>query len=78
MKAGELAKRLKRAGRWLLLVPACWIVLVFCPQAFWMLRSGNGILWVRGPGFAETFVLAAPGMLFWIAGWVVEGFAKDR
>jgi len=30
-----------------------------------------------GPAFLTLIVLLIPGAALWLAGWIVEGFAKD-
>ncbi|MGA2886968.1 MAG: hypothetical protein ABSE51_02885 [Terracidiphilus sp.] len=83
MNVQEGARRMRHAGVWLALIPASWIVLVFVLiQMGPMFHPGTG---VAEGGFAfmgfltigEILLAAVPGVLLWIAAWIVEGFAKD-
>jgi hypothetical protein len=75
MNIREGAKRMRRAGMWLTIVPltllallilACESMTLFLPGA----RSYLGLL-------ALVVPLALPGAAVWIAGWIAEGFAKE-
>ena len=73
MNVQEGARRMRYAGVWLALIPACWCVLVLCIQmAFLGFRMG-GIM--GGLGIVEIIVAATPGILLCIAAWIVEGFS---
>lgn len=76
MNVHEGARRMRRAGVALALIPICWCALIMCLQLIAMRHNGLGAV-AGGLGLAEIFVLAMPGILLWIAGWIVEGFVKD-
>jgi len=76
MNVQEGARRMRRAGVWLALIPACWCALVLCIQIAFMFRAGIGAI-AGGLGISEILIAATPGVLLWIAGWIVEGFAKE-
>jgi len=74
MNVQEGARRMKRAGLWLALIPVVLQVLRICIQMALIARAGIGAV-VGGIGI---LVWAIPGTLLWIAGWIVEGFAKKE
>lgn len=76
MNAQEGARRMRYAGMWLALIPACWCALVLFIQIAFMFRAGIGAI-AGGLGISEIVIAATPGVLLWIAAWIVEGFAKD-
>jgi hypothetical protein len=39
--------------------------------------NGRGVAFARGLLIEEIILAAVPGALLWIAGWIVEGFAKE-
>jgi hypothetical protein len=87
MNVLEGARRMRYAGVWLALIAACWRALVFCIQtatASLLLAGTGGISGglkigaiVGGLGIGDIILWATPGVLLWVAGWIVEGFAKD-
>jgi len=82
MNVQEGARRMRYAGVWLAVVPACWSALFLCIRMGSMFRPGTdgiagGLAIAGGFGIREIVIAAAPGLLLWIAGWIVEGFAKD-
>jgi len=80
MNVSEGALRMRCAGRWMLLIPVSVFVLFLCiSEVFAYLRIGN---YLNGFGmihllFSLLFLVAVPGAALWLAGWIVEGFAKD-
>jgi len=72
---------MRYAGVWLALIGAGWSALVLCTQMMFLLPPGStpiasGAAFVGGLGVGEIIIAAASGVLLWIAGWIVEGFAK--
>ena len=77
MNAHEGAKRMKQAGALLALIPVCFFVLILGFQIVSIARKGAAGLGGVGFGVADILVLLTPGALLWLAGWIVEGFAKE-
>jgi hypothetical protein len=78
---------MRYAGVWLALIPAGWCALALCIQTASLFHPGNGAIVgdlgigaivAGGFGIGEIIIAALPGVLLWLAGWIVEGFAKDR
>jgi hypothetical protein len=76
MNVEEGATRMKRAGLWLAAAPAALGGLLICLQLVLIAGPGLGAI-AGGIGILEVLLLAIPGVLLWIAGWIVEGFAKN-
>ncbi len=82
MNVQEGARRMQYAGAWLAVIPACLSALVvifqmtslFSPDAT---RIAGRLAIVGGFRLGEILVAGLPGIALWIAGWIVEGFAKD-
>jgi len=79
MNVEEGARRMKRAGEWLVFVPTTIAVVIWAVAAAGtLLHQRFGILF---PGAMVLGVLAIylaiAGGALWLAGWIVEGFAKD-
>ncbi|MGH9598821.1 MAG: hypothetical protein ACRD27_03085 [Terracidiphilus sp.] len=75
MNIHEGARRMRRAGRWMMIVPLAVFVLLICVGAASILfRRALLNPLVLIPLFV---LLEVPGALLWIAGWILEGFAKD-
>ena len=80
MNVPEGARRMKRAGQW----------MIFIPLAAGLVSWGIGLIGfalhrefstLGSGGFVFLFLfayLAIPGGALWIAGWIVEGFAKKE
>jgi hypothetical protein len=79
MNIHEGAGRMKRAGQWLFVAPStflilCWVIGVAAGQ----LNRGIGFLFGPVMIFAVlALYLAIAGGVLWLAGWIVEGFAKE-
>jgi hypothetical protein len=79
MNIQEGTGRMIRAGQWLFVVPStvvilCWVIGLTAGQ----LHRGFGILIGPVMIFAVlSLYLAIAGGVLWLAGWIVEGFAKD-
>ena len=73
MNIPEGAYRMRIAGRWLTSVPLLAFVLInlwdILPA---LLHKPN--LQVEF-GLFETILLALPGGILWLSGWILEGFA---
>jgi hypothetical protein len=82
MNIQEGARRMRRAGAWLAIISACGGALVFGTQLSALFGPGEitagGIAIVGGLIFGEILMAAAPGVLLWIAAWIVEGFVKEK
>jgi hypothetical protein len=82
MNIQEGARRMRRVGVWLALIPASLLALALCFQIASLFRTGvgtivSGVAFVGGLGIGEIILAATPGALLWVAAWIVEGFAKD-
>ena len=77
MNALEGARRMQVAGRWIVWI-ALGLTVLFSGllMLFSYLHAGS----FGGFGFLEPAFLfvymACPGGVLWLAGWIVEGFAK--
>ena len=65
-----------RAGQWMILIPLTVLLLL-------MLIFGILDLLHRGSGGSLSLITVflpfmIPGALLWLAGWIVEGFAKEE
>jgi hypothetical protein len=80
MSVQEGARRMKRAGHWIVFVPLTFAVVMWgIGLAIALLRRDTISLMHGGIFFLIVFVyLAIPGVVLWIAGWIVEGFAKKE
>lgn len=75
MNIREGAGRLRRAGRWMILIPLSVGVLVLCCEAVFAHR--HPMAFDFGPVLVDMIVLSIPGALLSLAGWILEGFAKE-
>jgi hypothetical protein len=79
MNIQEGARRMKRAGRWLIMVTLTSVLvllgigLVVSAFPHGSRSLGDGVIIIV---FAFTY-LAIPGGVLWLAGWITEGFAKN-
>ncbi len=76
MNVHEGARRMKRAGKWLVMMPVAAILIL-------SIIVEIGALFAPGKGdpailFPLCLPLLVPGILLWIAGWIVEGFAQKE
>ncbi len=80
MNVEEGARRMQHAGRWLFVVPSTVVIL------FWVIGLTAGQLY-RGFGIlipgamilaGLAIYLAIAGGVLWLAGWIVEGFARKE
>ena len=65
---------MRRAGRWMILLPLTAMALLslaaFIAYAF---HQSYAML-----GLAPLFLMIMiPGAILWLAGWILDGFAKD-
>jgi quinol-cytochrome oxidoreductase complex cytochrome b subunit len=79
MNVAEGARRIKTAGRWIVLFSLCTFVFaLFVLAVLAYLPIGR---LVHSIGMLDLVLLllmiATPGAGLWLAGWITEGFAKD-
>lgn len=76
MNVREGARRMRMAGRWLMLIPPVAFVVscvVWAVEYFFVrndLRPPFGLIVIFIP-------LIVPGAALWVAGWIVDGFAEE-
>jgi hypothetical protein len=75
MNVTEGARRMRSAGKWIVLIPLM-MTLLLCLVSF-----GSYALNLN----PRIIVLAVPlipieifGIILWLAGWIMEGFAKEK
>jgi hypothetical protein len=73
---------MKRAGQWIMLIPASIVLILMSCEGFFAYSTHESFGVYRaflalGPAFLTLIVLLIPGAALWLAGWIVEGFAKD-
>jgi hypothetical protein len=77
MNVIEGTKRMQRAGRWMVIIALGLCVLMLCWTAISFLLPS----YVHGYGVSDLilllFFVAVPGAVLWLAGWILEGFAKE-
>jgi len=74
MNIAEGTRRMQQAGRWLIGIPLIVVIVFICislfvqtfPQIFGMIVLAELLLSVM-----------VSGAILWLAGWILEGFAKD-
>jgi len=80
MNVAEGSRRMRRAGRWMVLVSASvFVSFLFLAELFSNLNMGDFINWF---GILQLLmplllIVAIPGGALWLAGWILDGFAKD-
>jgi hypothetical protein len=76
MNIHEGARRMCRAGQWMILIPLTVLLLLMLVLGILdLLHPGRG----GSLGLIRVFLpLMIPGALLWLAGWIVEGFAKEE
>jgi nitric oxide reductase large subunit len=81
MSVATGAKRMKIAGRWMVIVAVCAFVLftgLGVVRAFLPFSEhfyGFGLL--QFVPLLVLFYIGVPGAILWLAGWIVEGFANE-
>lgn len=72
----EGCKRIQRVGQGAFIVGVVFAVIILV-ASFWrsLLQPVAGVFEILMPFSMLFFVF---GLLVWLAGWIVEGFAKDR
>jgi hypothetical protein len=73
MNVYEGAKRMRRAGQWMIVISLAELTLL----AFAGLYGAHFDPGLGGPLLLFFFVFVTSGALLWLAGWIVEGFAKS-
>jgi hypothetical protein len=78
MNVHEGARRMQRAGKWLVMIPLSVLSLIWA-IAFIETLLKHGYPPYHAPLiFLILFIyLAIPGGALWLAGWIVEGFAGN-
>jgi hypothetical protein len=78
MNVAEGARRMKHAGLWMVLFPLSALLLFVGVLIVAAFLPGPVIRYVQ---VAQLLVFPLPiafmGAILWLAGWIVEGFAKD-
>jgi len=79
MNVAEGARRMQYAGRWMVFIPLTASILFLGLTAVLVyLPAGEHLHGFALLEFIPLFLpIAAVGALLWLAGWIVEGFAKD-
>jgi len=80
MNIQEGARRMKRAGQWMVVIPFCIMLLVMVAVGIAILERPNSVGLVGlQPIHAVVLLiwLEIPGWALWLAGWITEGFAKE-
>jgi hypothetical protein len=73
------ARRMRRVGQYLLFAALGVFALLLCVLAVALLRPSLGIGFALLDLILLPLLVAAPGAVLWLAGWIVEGFAeKDQ
>ena len=76
MNVHEGARRMQRAGRWMVLIPvSALLLLVLVTVGIATFHSGTIFPW--GILIPACIPLVMLGAILWIAGWIVDGFARD-
>jgi hypothetical protein len=80
MNVEEGARRMTRAGQWLVGVPSAIAIAIWTVTlAGGLLHPGFGILFPGAMIFGVlALYLAIGGGVLWLAGWIVEGFAQKQ
>ena len=76
MNIRECASRMRKAGLWLTLVPFVLAIIFIVRDTVSAWRQFGGFDF--NPGLFELLILAGPGALLWLAGWIVDGLAKPE
>jgi hypothetical protein len=78
MNIHEGARRMKRAGQWMIMIPLTVVLIIWAVALAASVALHREELYHPALLFIIAFVyLAIPGGVLWLAGWIVEGFAKD-
>jgi hypothetical protein len=78
MNVIEGARRLRVAGRWLVFIPVGGFALFLClslVSSLFRIGAWDGMELFRL--FVLLLITVVPGTVLWLAGWFLEGFAKD-
>jgi hypothetical protein len=80
MNIEEGARRMKRAGQWMVVVPFFVMLLVMGVVGIFIMGHPNSVYLVGRFGLiygVALIYLEIPGWVLWLAGWIMEGFAKN-
>jgi hypothetical protein len=69
MNVAEGTRRIRQAGKWIFLLAATTLILLYAMSM--ILKNGL-------PGFSALSQIALVGVALWVAGWIVEGFARTN
>ena len=74
MNVEEGSRRMRRAGKWIVIIPLI-LAALFCLLGIFAhaLNRNPGIIGLALPLIPIVFF----GAVLWLAGWIVEGFAKN-
>ena len=65
---------MRRAGKWMVFIPLIVLLLLYLLSFIsYALNRNHGIIALAIP----LFPIEILGVILWLAGWIVEGFAKD-
>lgn len=77
MNIHEGSRRMQRAGQWLIAIPVSVVLLCVMAASVVALAQGRlSDIGFRLSAISFCIPLVIPGLALWIAGWIVEGFAK--
>jgi hypothetical protein len=79
MNIHEGARRMKLAGQWIILVPLTLMLIIDGIELMLAVIYRSTANMSAGFVFMIPYflVIATPGATLWLAGWIVEGFAKN-
>ena len=73
MNIHEGVRRMRRAGQWMIVISLAELTLLMFAGAL-----GAHVDPSLGGSFRLFFFISViPGAFLWLAGWIVEGFAKE-
>lgn len=75
MNLREGARRMKKAGLWLTVLPLLLVLFLIARDAFLTWRQFGSF--DVNPGLLELLALAVPGVGLLLLGWIVDGFAVE-
>ena len=76
MNVQEGARRMRKAGRWLMLIPLAVLAIlniVWVVEFFFVRNDLRSAL----PLIPICLPFMIPGAALWLAGWIVDGFAME-
>jgi len=76
MNLREGARRMKKAGLWLTVLPLALVLFLIGRDAYQTWRQFSSV--DVNPGLLELLALAVPGVGMLLLGWIVDGFAEEN